>query len=133
MSTGSEGTVVDTSCWIEAMREHGDDAIRRRVGELLETGCARFTEIVRLELWNGLSGASQRRFLRELEELVETVPTTPAVWSEARALAERSRERGVTVPATDLLVFAAARVHGLGLLHHDTHFDQLTGVVNGID
>jgi len=33
------------------------------------------------------------------------------------------------VPATDLRVFAAARVHGLALLHRDAHFDQLTEVV----
>ena len=67
-------------------------------------------------------------FLRELEDLVETVPTTPAVWSEARSLAARSRRDGVTVPATDLLIFAAARVHRLALLHRDTHFDQLAGL-----
>ncbi len=119
MSTGADVTVIDTSCWIEAMRESGDNAIRQRVAELLESGRARFTDIVRLELWNGLGRAEQHRFLRELEDLVETVPTTPAVWSEARALAERSRRSGVTVPATDLLVFAAARVHGLALLHRD--------------
>lgn len=131
MNTGSDITVIDTSCWIEAMRERGDDAIRQRVGELLQSGRARFTDIVRLELWNGLGTADQRRFLGELEDLVETVPMTPAVWSEARALAERSRRVGVTVPATDLLVFAAARVHGLALLHRDAHFDQLTGVASG--
>ncbi len=131
MSSGTDVTVIDTSCWIEAMRESGDEAIRRRVGELLESGQARFTDIVRLELWNGLGRADQRRFLRELEDLVETVPTTPAVWSEARALAERSRGGGVTVPATDLLIFAASRVHGLRLLHRDAHFDQLAGVVSG--
>ncbi len=128
MSTGGDVTIVDTSCWIEAMRERGDSAIRERVGELIESGRARFTDIVRLELANGLASAGQRRFLRELEDLVETVPATPAVWSAARALAERSRGGGVTVPATDLLVFAAARVHGLALLHRDAHFDQLTSL-----
>lgn len=128
MSTGSEVTVIDTSCWIEAMRKRGDDTTRRRVGELLESGAARFTDMVRLELCNGLGGADQRRFLRQLEDLVETVPTTPAVWSEARSLAESARRRGVTVPATDVLVFAAARVHGLELLHRDAHFDRLAEV-----
>lgn len=131
MNAGADITVVDTSCWIEAMRERGDDAIRQRVAELLQSGRARFTDIVRLELCNGLANADQRRFLSDLEDLVETVPTTRAVWSEARALAERSRRVGVTVPATDLLVFAAARVHGLALLHRDAHFDQLTAVVSG--
>ncbi len=133
MSTGSEDTVIDTSCWIEAMRERGDEPTRRRVGALLESGAARFTDMVRLELCNGLGGADQRRFLRQLEELVETVPTTPAAWSEARTLAELARRRGVSVPATDLLVFAVARVHGLELLHRDAHFDRLAEVAGERD
>ena len=110
------------------MREGGDEPTRRRVGELLESGTARFTDIVRLELCNGLGGADQRRFLRQLVKLVETVPTTPTVWSAARTLAESARRRGVTIPATDVLVFAAARVHGLELLHRDAHFDRLAGL-----
>lgn len=129
MSTGSEATLIDTSCWIEAMREGGDAAVRGRVHELLESGRARLTEIVRLELWNGLGGEDQRRFLREVEDLVETAPTTQEVWSEARSLADRARRRGITVPAADLLIFAAARVHGLTLMHRDTHFDRLDGLV----
>ena len=131
MSTGAEGTVIDTSCWIEAMRERGDDTIRRRVGELLENGEARFTDMVRLELYNGPGGADERRFLHQLEELVETIPTTVQVWLEARALAGQARDHGVTVLATDVLVFATARVHGLELLHRDVHFDRLAEVVDG--
>ncbi len=130
MSSTAEGTLIDTSCWVEAMRERGDEKIRRRVGELLESGAARFSDMVLLELSNGLRRAGERRFLRQLEELVDTVPTTVAVWSEARALAERARRRGMTVPSTDLLVFATARVHGLALLHRDAHFDQLTEIAD---
>jgi predicted nucleic acid-binding protein len=125
MSSGAELTVIDTSCWIEAMRERGDATVRRHVAALLESGAARFTDMVRLELCNGLAGADQRRFLRDLEDLVETVPTTAAVWAAARALAEKARAGGVTVPATDVLVFAAARAHGARLLHRDAHFDML--------
>lgn len=126
MST--EITVIDTSCWIEAMRQRGDESVRGDVAALLESGAARFTDMVRLELSNGLAGAAQRKFLRDLEDLVETVPTTTAVWSTARALAGRARAEGVTVPATDLLVFATARVHGARLLHRDAHFDLLAGL-----
>jgi len=132
MSTGADAVIIDTSCWIEAMRERGDDAVRDQVAVLLESGRARFADVVRLELWNGLGGADEQRFLSDLEDLIETVPTTPAVWAETRALAARSRSRGVTVPSADLLVFACARVHGLGLLHRDTHFDELEKVVGEV-
>ena len=44
---------------------------------------------------------------------------------------EQARDRGVTAPATDLLVFATVRVHGLELLHRDAHFDRLAELVDG--
>lgn len=125
MSTGSDGVLIDTSCWIEAMRSRGDAAVRARVDHLVETGRARLADIVRLELWNGLSGASQRRFLRQMESALETVPTTSAAWREACRVADRSRRQGVTVPVADLIVWATARVHGLELLHCDSHFEAL--------
>ena len=125
MSTGAKLVLIDTSCWIEAMRVRGDSAVRREVSELVLSNRARFADIVRLELWNGLAGESERHFLAEMEALVETVPTTPEVWRDARALAASSRTRGLTVQSADLLVFTCARTHGLGLFHRDSHFDEL--------
>lgn len=112
------------------MRSRGDATVRARVDRLVDAGRARLAEIVRLELWNGLNGASQRRFLRAVESALETVPTTSAAWGEARRVADLSRRQGVTVPVADLIVFATARAHGLELLHCDSHFDVLETVVS---
>ncbi len=81
--------------------------------------------MVRLELWNGMSGDDEAAFLVELESVVATVPTTAEVWTEAFRLARRARAAGLTVRNADLLIFASARRHGLRLLHRDNHFDQL--------
>jgi predicted nucleic acid-binding protein len=117
--------LIDTSAWIEAMREHGDEAYRDRVERILLEGRARFCDVVCLELWNGVRAGAERRWLQELEAVIETVPTDEAVWNEARELANACRESGLTLPATDLLVAACARIHTLDLLHRDRHFDQL--------
>lgn len=130
MSTEAEGVVIDTSCWIEAMRSRGDAAVRARVDRLVDTGRARLAGIVRLELWNGLSGASQRRFLRAVESALETVPTTSEAWGEAHRVADLARREGVTVPVADLIVFATARVHGLELFYFDSQFDALETLVS---
>ena len=117
--------LVDTSAWIDALRGDGDREIRDAVKELTADGEAVLCDIVRLELWNGTSGVAEARMLRDLERELECVPTTAAVWAAARDLARACRARGVTVPATDLLVAACADAHGLGLLHHDAHFDLI--------
>ena len=119
------GILVDTSAWIEAMRPGGDGILKSRVGNVVREGRARFCDLVRLELWNGIGGDRERRWLREMEAVVDIVATTDEVWDEARLLAAESRRSGLTVPATDLLIAACARVHGLDLLHRDSHFDKL--------
>lgn len=60
-----------------------------------------------------------------MEEELETVPTTPEVWALARDLARLAFSKGITVPATDLLIATCAEHHQLGLLHNDSHYDQL--------
>lgn len=82
-------------------------------------------DLVRLELWNGARSTQDHRLLRNLEQQLETVSTPPEVWEHARDLARLARSRGVTVPAADLVIFACAEHHQLGLIHNDAHFDQL--------
>jgi predicted nucleic acid-binding protein len=123
--------LIDTSCWVEALRSNGDLETRARVQSLLLSGRARICAFVRLELRNGIGGPQQTRWLRELEGTVEEVPTDEAVWEEARQLAARSRAAGLSLPASDLLIAACACVHGLELFHRDGHFDRLSQLLAG--
>ena len=120
--------LIDTSAWVEAMRRQGDEAMRKAVYAALTNGSARFCDIVRLELWNGVGDDRERKWLRELEQAVESVPTDTAVWMEATRLAQESRRKGLTVPSTDLLIAACSRVHKLEILHRDSHFDRLASI-----
>ncbi len=115
-------TLIDTSAWIEALRSDGDPDVRRAVAHLLEAGTAALCDIVVLELWHGARGARERSKIERLVTTLDTVPTVPEVWETANTLAQRCRKTGVTVPATDLLVVAVARHHGLALLECDHHF-----------
>jgi hypothetical protein len=117
--------LIDSSAWIEAMRRDGDVVLRGQVRDAVRNGRARFCDLVRLELWNGVGGDAERRWLTEMESVVDTVPTTDEVWQQARTLAAATRRQEVAIPATDLLIAACARVHGLHLLHRDAHFDLL--------
>lgn len=111
------------------MRQSGDEATRNAVYAALRTGRARFCDFVRLELWNGIGGDAERKWLLELEQSLETVPTDDQVWVEARRLARETRRRGLSIPASDLLIAACSRVHDLEILHRDKHFDSLASVV----
>ena len=117
--------LIDSSAWIHSFRPDGDAAVRKSVQIALETGEAAWCDMVKLELWNGARGDKEKRVLREMELSVPLLPCSPDVWEEAFLIARSTRDRGQTIPATDLLIFACARVHGIGLLHADQHLAWL--------
>lgn len=127
----ADRVLVDSSVWVEAMRPAGDAALRQRTQDLVRTGRAVLCHWVLLELWNGARGEGEKRWLRQLEADLETVPTSTATWESACELARACRRAGITVPASDLLIAACVRQHGLQLLHRDAHFDQIAGVGPG--
>ena len=121
-----EGRVlVDTSAWIDALRKDGDREVRAAVHAVMAEGTAVLCDMVRVELCNGARGRAEQAMLRELDKELECVTTSPHVWEAAVELARACRRKGVTLPATDLLIAACADYHSLGLLHHDRHFDEI--------
>ena len=120
--------LVDTSSWIHLLRPNGDPAVRARVEAALNSGEACWCPIVQLELWNGARGARERKVLRKFARVLPEAPIDAEVWNTAYGLATRARTRGVTVPATDVLIAACALRHGTALESADSDFDRLEPV-----
>jgi len=120
--------LVDTSSWIHFLRPDGDPKVRARVDRALRSGEACWCPLVQLELWNGARGAREREVLRDFAGVLAELTIDQEVWSRAYELATGARERGVTVPATDVLIAACALRHGAGLESADPDFDHLTAV-----
>jgi predicted nucleic acid-binding protein len=106
------------------MRPRGDAPTREKVAELLRLERAAWCEMVKLELWNGAL-AKEMPDLEALALDVVVLETTPEVWENANALAQKTRSKGMTIPPADLLIFACAKAHGVEIVHRDKHFDQL--------
>lgn len=96
-----------------------------RVRRLVASGDAAWCPAIRLELWNGVGGETDRRILRDFEKTLPELPITGEVWLAAFALAGRCRQAGKTAPAIDVLIAACARHHGVEVEHDDSHFDFL--------
>lgn len=118
-------TLIDTSAWVEQLRAMGDAAIRAKVELLLETGQAAWCAAVRLELWAGVGSEKERRILRVYEQELPEFPIDDQVWEEACELASNCRKAGKTAPASDILIAACARHHGVEVESADVHFEFL--------
>ena len=117
--------LIDTSCWIEALREGGNADVRRRLHEHVHGGRACWSPVIRLELWNGARGAREKKALREFEEVLPELEMAAEVWDIACDLVRRARTAGMTIPVPDLLIVACARHHGVEVESTDAHFAQL--------
>jgi predicted nucleic acid-binding protein len=116
--------LVDTSAWVEFLRDTGSPACVR-VDELLAEEIAT-CHPVRMEV---LAGARDERHLRDLRGLLargSIIETLPTDYEDAAALYRSCRRQGETVrKLIDCLIAAhAIRAH-LPLLHADNDFDVL--------
>src|SRR5690349_11026920 len=111
--------MVDSSAWSQALRRQGDAAVRARVQKLLTEQRAAWCDMVRLELWSGVRNDAERRTLDRLDGILPRLPITTDVWNAATVYASKGRAAGLTIPATDILIFACAKAYGADLEHAD--------------
>lgn len=122
-------TIVDSSSWIEALRERGDPVVRAHVESLLNAGEAAWCPMIRLELWGGVRGGGERKKLEFLESRVDLLDINDGVWKESIRLVTKARSAGLTVPAADVLIVATALYHEVPVEHCDQHMDHLLKLV----
>lgn len=123
--------LIDTSSWIEYLRDRESEA-GDRVEVLVLRGEAAWCDMTLVELWNGVRGSKEKRDLGELEKEIARVPVDTAVWHLASKLALRCREKGITVPVSDIIIASCATNHKLELEHCDSHFDDLLPIAKSL-
>jgi hypothetical protein len=116
--------LVDTSAWVEFLRDTGS-TVCARVDELLDDEIAT-CHPVRMEV---LAGARDERHLGDLRGLLargSLIPTEPSDYEEAAALYRACRRRGETVrKLIDCLIGATAIRTSTPILHADGDFEIL--------
>jgi predicted nucleic acid-binding protein len=121
--------LFDTSVWAWRGRPH----VETWFSSGLLDGQLAVCELVALEI---LSGAPHRDWYERTRELLESVPWVhmgAAEWQralEVHRLLEQQLGTNIrrSVKHTDLLIAAAAEVHGLTLVHYDQDFDAIAEV-----
>ena len=116
--------LVDTSAWIEFLRDTGS-GVCGQVDDLLGGEFA-ICHPIRMEV---LAGARDERHLGELRRLLARatlIPTEATDYEDAAALYRACRAGGETVrKLIDCLIASAAIRAGIPVLHSDRDFDVL--------
>lgn len=113
--------LIDTSAWIEFLRNTGS-SVCERVDSLLDQE-PYVCEPVAMEILAGARDEVHLAALRRLLARCVTLRTTPGDYEFAAALFRECRRNGET-PRTimDCLIAAVAIRHDVALVHHDSDF-----------
>jgi predicted nucleic acid-binding protein len=121
----SPPVLVDSSAWVEVLRNRAAPALRQTVAAALHEGRAALTAPVWVELYRGVRGKRELQQLDSLRSLCQWLDFDDGCWELAAQTARQCREGDATVPLGDVLVFACARRHGVDIIEHDQHFAQI--------
>ena len=116
--------LVDTSAWIEFLRDTGSPTCNR-VDALLDDDIAT-CDPVRMEVLAGARDEPHHQRLRRLLARAAVIPTGPIDYDTAASLYRTCRREGETVrKLVDCLIGAIAIRADVSLLHSDADFDVL--------
>ena len=117
--------LIDTSAWVEFLRDTGSPACRR-VDDLLGAEIAT-CDPIRMEV---LAGARNEQHLQQLRRLLargSVLPTDAVDYDTAAALFRTCRQQGQTVrKLIDCLIGAVAIRANVPVLHLDNDFNTLS-------
>ncbi|NJL28623.1 MAG: PIN domain nuclease [Thermoanaerobaculia bacterium] len=117
--------VVDTSALIEYYRPGGTRLAQEAVAEAIELDAAAVNGIIQVELIAFARDDSSQRKLTSDLRCLHYLPLELQVFELSIDLGFGLRRKGITVPATDLIIAASALRAGALLYHLDSHYDQI--------
>ncbi len=120
--------LVDTSVWIDVLRDRGGEAVEAFRG-IVGDNFYVLTRFTQLEL---LQGAKDDYEWRRLEEYLDTqiyLEATEKTWVEAARIYYDLRRKGITINSPiDCCIAQLAIENGVPLLHRDQDFEEIAKI-----
>ncbi|MSU20781.1 MAG: VapC toxin family PIN domain ribonuclease [Pedosphaera sp.] len=120
--------LVDSSVWIEAGRRDGKLEVKVALEGLLEEYEALWCGLVKLEVL-GSARSEERKRLDEFFECIPYKPMPDEGWEFAKECARRLRDKGLNIPATDILIASLVVTLQCRVYAVDQHFDLMAPVL----
>lgn len=119
--------LIDTSAWIEFLRNTGSQ-VCARVDDLLASEIAT-CDPVRMEVLAGARDEAHLADLRRLLARATVLPTLTRHYDDAASIFRRARAQGLTVRRlNDCLIAAIALDQGVSVLQADRDFESIARV-----
>jgi len=117
--------LIDTSAWIDFFRSSNGMA-GDMVTDLIRLDNAYLTGPVIAELLHGVRGKKE---ISQLKFIFTTIPCLEIIhndWEVTGDTLRQLREKGLSIPLTDVLIASVATRNNMSVLTLDKHFQHLT-------
>lgn len=114
--------LVDTSIWIEYFKGNKQvvDLIHDKTSYSIYIAGPIITELIQ-----GLKTASEKGIFTDVLGGLPSLPVTDQDWIDAGIMGATLREKGITVPLPDLLIYTLALNNSCLLYSKDKHFKMI--------
>jgi predicted nucleic acid-binding protein len=117
--------LVDSSAFIEYYRPSGSPRVRAAVADAIAADLVAVNGVVWVEIIAFAATESDYRKLISDFEIFRWLELGSHSFNLASELGFMLRRKGITIPATDLIIAASAVQHEATLYHVDSHYDML--------
>ena len=111
--------LIDTSIWVDYFK--GSEVVTGAINDL-ETGTIYITGPVMTELIMGVKNKKESKDLVLALESLLCLEITGQEWIDAGMLGSALRQKGITIPLPDLIIFTVARNNNCAIWSRDKHF-----------
>lgn len=116
--------LVDTSIWIEFFRGNSE-AAKNRIFDLGESNRIYYNGIVISELLTGARNSKQFDFIIENFSGLNYLEMDEAFFIYIAKINNQLRSSGVTLPISDVMIAAHAKLNNLAVFSRDKHFEKI--------
>lgn len=117
--------LIDSSLWILGFKSNGSEEIKKMLGELLDKDLVATCGMILLEILQGSRNKTEYDELAVELDALHYCETNKEVWERSAQLGFDLRRKGLTIPATDILIASVALFYDFMLFHADHHFEMI--------
>ncbi len=122
--------LVDSSVWIYYYRPSGPEKIKETIKEAISSDLVAINGIISVEILSGISKKEDFNKVSSDFKGFHFLSLDEEIFVDASALGSSLRRKGITIPATDLIIASSAIKADYTIYHIDSHFDTLADHVS---
>ncbi len=117
--------LIDSSAWIEYYRKEGNKDFKAAISNAIQNNEAAVNGIIQLEILVFTKTKSEYNDILSDFSAFYNLELNNSVFLKASEIGFDLRRKGITIPASDLIIAASAMVTNCQLIHFDKHFTYI--------